>query len=112
MVVSVAYLMSDLNTELETLHVADASELNVKVWLEVSSVLIRSDKYGKLTSQRKDVLHLRARADVQGEALLHLLAAGDVLDPEVVGDVVWDLDDAIVVDALEDAIHQGDVLHD
>ena len=76
-----SYLVPDLNTELEALHVANASELNVKIWLEVPPVLVCGDKFGELASECEDVLHLRASTDIETQTLLHLLAASDVFDP-------------------------------
>ena len=104
--------MSDLDSQLEALHVANASKLNIEIWLEVPPVLIRGDKLGELATERENVLHLRASADIETKTLLHLLATSDILDPEVVGDVVWDLNDTIVVDTLEHAVHQANMLDD
>nr|POE49007.1 hypothetical protein CFP56_32159 [Quercus suber] len=103
------YLVSDLHSQLQRLHVAQVAELDVEVGLEVSG--FRGDELGQFTAQGEDILHARGGRDIDGQAFLHAFASGDVLDPKAIGDVVRDLQGCIAVDASEYRVHQRDVLH-
>lgn len=104
--------VADFDAEFQALHIAEADEFDVEVGLEVSAVVVGGDEFLHLGAEGEDVFHLGGGGDVDMETLLHLSATANVLDPEVVSDVVWDLNDAIVVDSLEDGVHQANVLDD
>ena len=89
LVVGEVGLVLDLDAEFEMLEVADAGKLDVEVRLEVAAVVVVSDKFLEFGAESEDVLHLGSGGDVESEALLHDARAADVLDPKVVGDVVW-----------------------
>ena len=83
--------MSDLDPEIQLLQVAQADQLDIEIILEVTLVLRSLDELLELSPQGQDVFVSGGSADAEVVLLFHRLAAGYVLDPESVCDVVRDL---------------------
>ena len=104
--------MSDLDPEIQLLQVAQTDQLDIEIILEVTLVLRSLDELLELSSESQDVFVSGGSANAEIVSLFHRLAAGYVLDPEGVCDVVWDLDSLVRVDAAENRVHERDSLND
>lgn len=106
------YLMLDFHAQIQLLQVAQAEQFDVDLGYEVPLVFRRFDELLELCAQHEDVGVGGFCADGEIVLLFHRSAAGYVLDPEAVSDVMRDLNGLVAVDAPEHGVHKGDPLDD
>lgn len=104
--------MVNLEAKLQLAHIRQRSQGDGEIRLEVTTVVRASEELAQLETESRQISLIGLRADSEDDALLQVLAASGVLDPETVADGVRDLDELLVVDAAEEGVHERDVLDD
>jgi hypothetical protein len=103
-------LVQDGDLEGELVKTADAANANVEVGLEVSGVVVRAHKLLHLKTEQLNVLEGGVVRNINLNALVHGLAAADVVDPVVVELNVGNLGNLLGIAPGEDGVQQGDAL--
>lgn len=93
--------MSNLHPQFKLVHLGNTDDLNFNVGMEIAAVSWILNEELKFLFQGIDIVESSVKVDEQVDLFPHILAASDVLYPQVVQDDVGNLNHLSVLDALE-----------